>query len=129
MLVGAIGLEPTTPTMSRWCSNQLSYAPKIRVLRGPPWRNFCAMDIVPARHPWAGVRRAAKVHWTFGRGSPTRDAHNTDIGAIVARTCVRRKTGARVDRARVGSSEREMASAQWRFAPYGPGSRSPIIGP
>lgn len=24
MLVGAIGLEPTTPTMSRWCSNQLS---------------------------------------------------------------------------------------------------------
>src|SRR5262245_11335241 len=27
VMVGAIGLEPTTPTMSRWCSSQLSYAP------------------------------------------------------------------------------------------------------
>ncbi len=28
-LVGAIGLEPTTPTMSRWCLNQLSYTPVV----------------------------------------------------------------------------------------------------
>ena len=28
IVVGASGLEPPTPTMSRWCSNQLSYAPK-----------------------------------------------------------------------------------------------------
>ena len=26
-MVGTSGLEPPTPTMSRWCSNQLSYAP------------------------------------------------------------------------------------------------------
>jgi hypothetical protein len=27
-LVGLTGLEPATPTMSRWCSNQLSYSPE-----------------------------------------------------------------------------------------------------
>ena len=27
-LVGLVGLEPMTPTMSTWCSNQLSYNPE-----------------------------------------------------------------------------------------------------
>ena len=27
-MVGLVGLEPMTPTMSTWCSNQLSYNPK-----------------------------------------------------------------------------------------------------
>ena len=29
IMVRLIGLEPTTPTMSRWCSNQLSYKRKM----------------------------------------------------------------------------------------------------
>ena len=33
-MVRSIGLEPTTPTMSRWCSNQLSYERNVVVDNG-----------------------------------------------------------------------------------------------
>ena len=34
IMVRLIGLEPTTPTMSRWCSNQLSYERNVVVTTG-----------------------------------------------------------------------------------------------
>ncbi len=47
-LVGPIGLEPTTPTMSRWCSNQLSYGPEeLRILQ-KTWR-LCNARYNPVR--------------------------------------------------------------------------------
>ncbi len=34
IMVRLIGLEPTTPTMSRWCSNQLSYERNVAAATG-----------------------------------------------------------------------------------------------
>ncbi len=38
LLVGARRLELPTPTMSRWCSNQLSYAPEEGEMIPTPYR-------------------------------------------------------------------------------------------
>ena len=48
-MVGLVGFEPTTPALSRRCSNQLSYRPRIRlraghahtVLAGPAQHHHC----------------------------------------------------------------------------------------
>jgi hypothetical protein len=56
-LVGAIGLEPTTPTMSRWCSNQLSYAPEEAQILSEPFKNgktlfqIASIAALPGRKP------------------------------------------------------------------------------
>src|ERR1700752_1147064 len=36
-MVGLVGLEPTTPALSRRCSNQLSYRPFTIVVKRPEW--------------------------------------------------------------------------------------------
>lgn len=45
-MVRSIGLEPTTPTMSRWCSNQLSYERIVVVTTGT--------NISGSRRMWQG---------------------------------------------------------------------------
>ena len=46
-LVGLVGLEPTTPALSRRCSNQLSYRPKPAVADRPKLWAYAVGDNLP----------------------------------------------------------------------------------
>ena len=71
-LVGARGLEPPTPTMSRWCSNQLSYAPAATTTDDDAYR--VGARTIPGS---GGGRKSRQSRWRLGdnagfAGSATR---------------------------------------------------------
>ena len=70
-LVGLVGLEPMTPTMSTWCSNQLSYNPV----------HCCNSGILTYR------RRICKLFFTPGTFYAAPAGHKPDNSGFPA--CVR----------------------------------------
>jgi hypothetical protein len=60
---------PTTKFVA-WYSIQLSYGRISKLLSSHPWQDKCDIYKLQPEHPCPVVRRAANVHWTFGRGSP-----------------------------------------------------------
>src|ERR1700721_2512409 len=80
-LVGSIGFEPTTPTMSRWGFNQLSYEPlEARIIETPDAPHKpCGASMFMGECP--SIRRVVHCSTRFSSSTPTQSARPAETPA------------------------------------------------